>query len=95
MSDAIYADPEVRRLREARVPLGRLGTAEDVADTVLFLASPKAGYVPARRSPSTAASPRTALASMPRPRSVDSVGVTDTATDTATGTDGPDPGERG
>ena len=28
-----------------RIPLGRAGTAEDVAATVLFLASPGAGYM--------------------------------------------------
>ena len=30
---------------QARIPLGRLGTADDVADVVLFLASEEAGYV--------------------------------------------------
>jgi len=29
----------------ARVPLGRFGTAEEVADTVAFLASPRGGYI--------------------------------------------------
>ena len=29
----------------ARIPLGRLGTPEDVADAVLFLAGPRAGYI--------------------------------------------------
>jgi len=29
----------------AQIPLGRLGTAQEVADVVAFLASPKAGYV--------------------------------------------------
>jgi 3-oxoacyl-[acyl-carrier protein] reductase len=29
----------------AQIPLGRLGTAQEVADAVAFLASPKAGYV--------------------------------------------------
>src|SRR6185312_1245935 len=45
MSDAVNADPEVRRLRESRVPQGRLGTADDIADAVLFLASAKASYI--------------------------------------------------
>ena len=29
----------------SRIPLGRLGTADDVANAVLFLASPRAGYI--------------------------------------------------
>jgi len=29
----------------ARIPLGRLGTPEDVANAVLFLASPRSGYI--------------------------------------------------
>jgi len=30
---------------QGRIPLGRLGTSEDVADVVVFLASPEAGYI--------------------------------------------------
>ena len=37
--------PEVRRTYEERIALGRIGTAEEVADVVLFLASPAARYV--------------------------------------------------
>ena len=29
-----------------RIPLGRLGTPDDIAHAVAFLASPQAGYVP-------------------------------------------------
>lgn len=36
---------ETRRLREAQVPLGRLGDPEDVADMIVFLASDRARYV--------------------------------------------------
>ncbi|WP_433502048.1 SDR family NAD(P)-dependent oxidoreductase [Pseudonocardia halophobica] len=79
MSDAIYADEEVRRLRQARVPQGRLGTADDVADAVLFLGSPKAGYISGQTLAVDGGITKTALASMPRPKSVDSVGVEDDA----------------
>jgi NAD(P)-dependent dehydrogenase (short-subunit alcohol dehydrogenase family) len=36
---------EVRRTYEERIPLQRIGTAEEVADTILFLASDAARYV--------------------------------------------------
>lgn len=75
MSDAIYADPEVRRLRSARVPMNRLGSAADVADAVLFLASAKAGYVTGQTLAVDGGITRSALNAMPRPQSVDTVGV--------------------
>ena len=37
--------PEVRRTYEERIPLRRLGTPEDVADTIVFLASDAARYI--------------------------------------------------
>lgn len=37
--------PEQRRARERAIPLGRLGTAEDVANAIAFLASPAAAYL--------------------------------------------------
>lgn len=75
MSDAINADPEVRRLREGRVPTGRLGSAEDIATVALFLGSDKAAYVTAQTIAVDGGLTKSALASMPRPQSVDSVGV--------------------
>jgi NAD(P)-dependent dehydrogenase (short-subunit alcohol dehydrogenase family) len=69
MSDAIYADPEVRRLRSGRVPLGRLGTAQDVAETVLFLGSDKAAYVTGQTLAVDGGITRGALNAMPRARS--------------------------
>ena len=44
MSAPIYEDPEVREVRGGSVPLGSLGTAEDVAEAVAFLASDRARY---------------------------------------------------
>ena len=44
MSAPIYEDADVRRVRGAQVPVGSLGTAEDVAEAVAFLASEKARY---------------------------------------------------
>jgi NAD(P)-dependent dehydrogenase (short-subunit alcohol dehydrogenase family) len=44
MGAAIYDDPEVRELRGRSVPIGTLGTADDVAEAVLFLASERARY---------------------------------------------------
>jgi len=39
------ADPEKRRSMQGRIPLGRLGTPEDIAPVVVFLASDMARYV--------------------------------------------------
>lgn len=41
----LLTSPQARRDREAMVPLGRLGTPEDVASVALFLASDAAAYV--------------------------------------------------
>lgn len=41
----VVDDDDRRRRYEQRVPLGRIGEGDDVADAVLFLASPAAGYV--------------------------------------------------
>lgn len=44
MTDGKY-DPERKRAICETIPLGRFGSAEDVARVILFLASPLAGYV--------------------------------------------------
>jgi 3-oxoacyl-[acyl-carrier protein] reductase len=43
MTDALSADSKAALL--AQVPLARLGSAEDIAHAVAFLASPRAGYI--------------------------------------------------
>ena len=45
LSEAFYADAEVKSRREQMVPLRRIATPQDMADVVLFLASPKSAYV--------------------------------------------------
>jgi len=44
MSAPIYENAEVRAMRGGVVPVGSLGTAEDVAEAVAFLASDRARY---------------------------------------------------
>lgn len=74
MSEPIYADAEVRRQRSAAVPLGRLGTADDVASAVLFLLSDAAGYITGTELLVDGGVTMSIIGTLPRPRSVDSVG---------------------
>jgi NAD(P)-dependent dehydrogenase (short-subunit alcohol dehydrogenase family) len=75
MSDPIYADEEVRRVRQSSVPLGRLGSADDIAAAVLFLGSEKTSYVTGQTLAVDGGLTKSALAALPRPRAVDSVGM--------------------
>jgi NAD(P)-dependent dehydrogenase (short-subunit alcohol dehydrogenase family) len=45
MSESFYQDPSIVQRRSAAIPLGRVGTPEDMAQVVLFLASDRAAYV--------------------------------------------------
>lgn len=45
MVKAMYDTPGVSEKRAQAVPLGRIGTPDDVAQAVVFLASPRAAYV--------------------------------------------------
>lgn len=45
MSEAFYAAPGIAERRAAVVPSRRVGTPEDIAEVVLYLASDRAGYV--------------------------------------------------
>ena len=44
-SDLVLADDERRTMVEEATPLERVGTAEDVANVITFLASAQAAYV--------------------------------------------------
>ena len=77
MSEAIYSDPEIRERRSQRVPLGRLGTAAEVADTVMFLLSDQATYITGAELLVDGGVTMSVINTLPRPRSVDSVGTGD------------------
>lgn len=74
MSEPLYADPATREARSSKVPLGRLGTADDVASMVLFLVSPQASYVTGQNIVVDGGVAGSVIAHLPRPASVDGVG---------------------
>ena len=45
MTEDMLADPAHREERTARIPLGRIGTAEDITYGVLYLASDEASFI--------------------------------------------------
>lgn len=77
MSEPIYADPDIRRRRSSRVPLGRLGTGDEVSAVVLFLLSEAAAYVTGTEILVDGGVTRSVIGTLPRPRVVDSVGDTE------------------
>lgn len=71
MSAPIHADPELRRARESRVPIGRLGSADDVARAVLFLAGDEAAYITGQNLLVDGGVTHSIIAHLPRPASVE------------------------
>ena len=71
MSEPIYADPATRQIRASKVPLGRLGTATDIADVVLFLASDQASYIHGQNITVDGGVTGSVIAHLPRPAVVD------------------------
>lgn len=45
MTEKMYTDPEIKKEREAIIPLGRIGDPADIANVIEFLISPLSGYV--------------------------------------------------
>ena len=76
MSEPLYADPATREARSSKVPLGRLGSADDVASMVLFLISSDAAYVTGQNIVVDGGVAGSVIAHLPRPASVDGVGHT-------------------
>ncbi len=79
MSEPIYADPEARAARSGRVPLGRLGTSDDIASAVSFLLSEQAAYITGTELIVDGGVVQSAISSLPRPKAVDGVGVVNAA----------------
>jgi NAD(P)-dependent dehydrogenase (short-subunit alcohol dehydrogenase family) len=77
MSAPIFADPEFRQRRESKVPLGRLGTADDIARAVTWLLSDAADYVTGQTLLVDGGVTMSIIAHLPRPASVDTVGAGD------------------
>ena len=45
MTEDLLADPATREMAARRIPIGRIGTSEDVAYGVLFLASDESSFM--------------------------------------------------
>jgi NAD(P)-dependent dehydrogenase (short-subunit alcohol dehydrogenase family) len=84
MSEPIYADPDARAARSGRVPLGRLGTSDDIASAVSFLLSGEAAYITGTEMVVDGGVVQSAISSLPRPKTVDGVGLPNPAATAST-----------
>ena len=67
MTDSIYQAPGVHEARRALVPVRRIGRPEDIADTVVFLASERASYITGEEIIVDGGFTRTIMGVIPRP----------------------------
>jgi glucose 1-dehydrogenase len=45
MTAKMYADPAIKRAREALIPLARIGEPRDIANAIEFMIGPLSGFV--------------------------------------------------
>lgn len=67
MSEVIYRDPDVKARREDVVPIGRIGTPDDIANAVAWLASDRASYISGQEIVVDGGWSSALLAMVPRP----------------------------
>lgn len=67
LSEEFYADPKTKAAREKVVPLRRIGRVEDIADTVMFLASTRASYISGQEIIVDGGFSQTLMSHVPRP----------------------------
>lgn len=67
LSEKFYIDEKNKKRREAVVPLRRIGAGEDIANSVLFLASQRASYISGQEMVVDGGFSQTLMSHIPRP----------------------------